>query len=171
MTRVSAAVLVMGIFLGTAVTGASASAPSPAGSAGDLRSLGWVWPLAAVVTAPYVAPPHPYGAGHRGIDLAGDIGAPVRAPAAGTIAYVGAIAGRGIVTIDHGDGLVTTFEPVESTLEAGAAVARGEEVATISVGGHAAPSTLHFGVRLNGEYINPMLLLDSVPRAVLLPCC
>jgi hypothetical protein len=39
------------------------------------------------------------------------------------------------------------------------------------VGGHSEPGTLHFGVRWEGEYINPILLLDEVPRAVLLPCC
>ena len=58
-----------------------------------------------------------------------------------------------------------------SDLIAGAAVARGAAVGTIGIGGHAAPGVLHFGVRLEGEYINPLLLLGGVPRAVLLPCC
>ncbi len=138
----------------------------------DLRPPGWVWPFAAVrVVRPFVAPPHDYGAGHRGIDVAGEVGAPVRTPAAGTVAYVGDIAGRGILTIDHGGGLVTTFEPVDSGLAVGAAVSRGDEVARLALGGHAEPSSLHFGVRRDGAYINPMLLLDGVPRAVLLPCC
>ena len=48
---------------------------------------------------------------------------------------------------------------------------RGDEVGVVALGGHTAAGALHFGVRLDGEYINPLLLLGGVPRAVLLPCC
>ena len=75
------------------------------------------------------------------------------------------------MTIDHGDGLVTTLEPVVSEATVGTVVQRGQKVADLAVGGHSAPGAFHFGVRLDGEYINPMILLESVPRAVLLPCC
>jgi murein DD-endopeptidase MepM/ murein hydrolase activator NlpD len=132
----------------------------------------WVWPAEPFRLArAYVAPAHEYGPGHRGIDLDLLGGTRVRAPADGVVAFSGAVAGRGIVTIDHGDGLVTTLEPVDSALAPGSPVVRGEPVATLSVGGHAGAGTLHFGVRLQGEYINPMLLLEGVPRAILLPCC
>jgi murein DD-endopeptidase MepM/ murein hydrolase activator NlpD len=118
-----------------------------------------------------VAPAHEYGPGHRGIDLdlLGD--SAVRAPADGIVAFAGDVAGRGILTIDHGNGLVTTLEPVDTVLVPGTQVRRGENVAMLAAGGHAASGELHFGVRLHGKYINPMLLLGGVPRAVLLPCC
>jgi len=74
-------------------------------------------------------------------------------------------------TIDHGRGLVTTLEPVSARVEVGTPVIRGEAVGELAVGGHAAPGALHFGVRYEGEYINPLVLLGGVPRAVLLPCC
>ena len=120
----------------------------------------------------YVAPAHEYGPGHRGIDLEPLGGAEVRAPAAGVVAFAGSVAGRGILTIDHGDGLVTTLEPVQTAAGAGRAVSRRTRSSRRSrSGGHAAAGTLHFGVRLHGDYINPMLLLGEVPRAVLLPCC
>lgn len=132
----------------------------------------WVWPLTTFrLERPYAAPAHPYGPGHRGIDLTASVGAAVRSPAPGTVAFVGEVGGRAILTIDHGNGLVTTLEPAESTLSVGAPVTRGQEVATVSVGGHAAPSSLHFGVRQDGQYINPLILLGGIPRAVLLPCC
>jgi murein DD-endopeptidase MepM/ murein hydrolase activator NlpD len=138
----------------------------------DLAELGWVWPATGFrVTRGYVAPAHEYGPGHRGIDLDLLGGSEVRAPADGMVAFAGGVAGRGILTIDHGGGLVTTLEPVDSDLLPGAPVARGTHIATLALGGHASPGTLHFGVRLNGDYINPMLLLGGVPRAVLLPCC
>ena len=66
---------------------------------------------------------------------------------------------------------MTTLEPVESELAVGAVVERGQEVAGLELGGHTPPGALHFGVRKDGEYINPMALLGEVPHAVLLPCC
>jgi murein DD-endopeptidase MepM/ murein hydrolase activator NlpD len=135
-----------------------------------LAGRGWVWPVSPVqVVEPFEAPPHEYGPGHRGIDLAAE--GMLRAPADGTVAFSGAVAGRGVLTIEHAGGLVTTFEPVSTELAAGTAVSRGEVVAEVATGGHAAEGAVHFGVRLDGEYINPMLLLGGVPRAVLLPCC
>lgn len=157
------------IVSGIPAKGASALATPPSA---DPAALGWVWPASAFRLArPYVAPAHEYGPGHRGIDLALPEGMPVRAPADGVVAFAGSVAGRGILTIDHGDGLVTTLEPVQSLLTAGSTVRRGEDVAALGTGGHAEAGRLHFGVRLDGSYINPMLLLDGVPRAVLLPCC
>lgn len=154
-----------------AETAASAAATASAGE-DDLAGRGWVWPAAAFrLSRAYIAPPHEYGPGHRGIDLAPIGSTAVRAPADGVVAFAGSVAGRGVLTIDHGAGLVTTLEPVETTLVPGEAVRRGEEVAALAAGGHAAPGDLHFGVRLDGTYINPMLLLGGVPRAVLLPCC
>ena len=93
------------------------------------------------------------------------------APADGTVAFAGAVAGRGVLTIDHGNGLVTTLEPIETSLVPGTAVTKGEEVGTVTIGGHTEPGAVHFGVRRDGEYINPLLLVAEVPRAVLLPCC
>ncbi len=142
------------------------------GSEGELAELGWVWPADAFrLSRVYVAPAHQYGPGHRGIDLALIGSRAVRAPADGVVAFAGRVAGRGVLTIDHGGGLVTTLEPVDTTLVPGASVRRGEDVGTLALGGHAAAGDLHFGVRLHGEYINPMVLLGGVPRAVLLPCC
>jgi murein DD-endopeptidase MepM/ murein hydrolase activator NlpD len=132
----------------------------------------WVWPLAGFrIAQPYRAPADEYGPGHRGIDLTPLSAGPVRAPAAGVVAFSGRVADRDVLTIDHGGGLVTTLEPVESALAAGTAVERGEVVGRLGLGGHAAPGDLHFGVRRDGAYINPLLLLGGVPRAVLLPCC
>lgn len=155
---------------GAAASSAAMAAPAPYGGR---TALGWLWPVrGARIAAPYAAPAHAYGPGHRGVDLqprGGD--AHVRSPADGVVAFSGMIAGRGILTIDHGGGLVTTLEPIASELHPGDAVSSGEEVGEISLGGHAPVGAIHFGVRLNGEYINPLLLLGGVPRAILLPCC
>lgn len=135
-----------------------------------LAALGWVWPVERVqVVRPYEAPTHAYGPGHRGVDLAS--GEVVLSPADGHVAFAGSVAGRPVVTIDHGGGLVTTLEPVVSDLAVGAVVARAAPIGRLDGGGHTAPGVVHFGVRLNGEYVNPLRLLGGVPRAILLPCC
>ncbi|MCC4250598.1 MULTISPECIES: murein hydrolase activator EnvC family protein [Microbacterium] len=145
-------------------------APARAGETDPLAHRRWVWPVEAVQgVRPFEAPAHRYAAGHRGIDL-GSVGR-VRSPAAGTVAFAGAVAGRPVVTIDHGDGLVTTFEPVTTSLREGDPVARGDPVGEVATGGHVVPGAVHFGVRWNGEYVNPLRLLGGVPRAILLPCC
>lgn len=133
---------------------------------------GWLWPVMPPhVVALFVAPAHDYGPGHRGIDLAAPVGTAVRSPAAGIVAFAGSVAGRGVVTVDHGGGLVTTLEPVGAQVAIGDAVDAGGNVGRVDAGGHATIGTVHFGVRRDGQYINPMLLLGAVPRAVLLPCC
>jgi murein DD-endopeptidase MepM/ murein hydrolase activator NlpD len=132
----------------------------------------WDWPVTGFrLIAPYVQPADPYSAGHRGLDLEPVDPGAVSAPAPGVVAFAGIVADRALVTIDHGDGLVTTLEPVTPRVEVGEAVARGEVVGDLGFGGHTPAGALHFGVRSEGEYINPLVLLGGVPRAVLLPCC
>jgi len=154
-------------------------APATAAGPGDVDEVhivtneSWTWPVESPFRLDrlFEAPPHEYGPGHRGVDLEPQAGSEVLAPAGGVVAFSGPVAGRGILTIDHGDGLVTTLEPIGSDLEPGTPVQRGEVVGMLAAGGHVTPGRLHFGVRLHGEYINPLLLLGGVPRAVLLPCC
>lgn len=177
-TRRAVASLILVVLFALAFSPAPAASGAPrspaASESGDpqLAARGWVWPVRPFrLVRAFIAPAHEYGPGHRGIDLDPLGGSDVRAPAAGTVAFAGSVAGRGILTIDHGDGLVSTLEPVQISAAPGAPVAADEIVATVSIGGHAASGTLHFGVRLHGDYINPMLLLGTVPRAILLPCC
>jgi murein DD-endopeptidase MepM/ murein hydrolase activator NlpD len=133
----------------------------------------WTWPVegAHTVTQPFRAPAHEYGPGHRGMDVAAAPDGVVRAPASGVVAFRGDVAGRPLITIDHGDGYVTTLEPVASALPPGAAVAAGDDVGTTGAGGHAVRGTLHVGVRVDGRYVNPRGLFGGLPRAILLPCC
>ncbi|WP_251440406.1 murein hydrolase activator EnvC [Microbacterium sp. USTB-Y] len=145
--------------------------PSAATDGGPvLPDQDWMWPVegARSVMEPFRPPAHAYGPGHRGVDIAasGDL----RAPAGGVVAFVGTVADRALLTIDHGNGLITTYEPATAILAPGAPVRRGDLVARASSGGHAPAGSVHVGVRWNGVYVNPMLLFGGVPRAVLLPC-
>lgn len=131
----------------------------------------WQWPVPPPirVVAPFRAPPTPYAAGHRGIDIASVPGSQVIAPAGGVVSFAGPVAGRGVLAIDHGGGVVSAIEPVDATVSAGTVVSAGESVATVAVGGHCAAACTHFGVRVDGEYVSPFLFLGGIPLAVLLP--
>lgn len=167
-----AVVLCVSVVSGPAAGAERQDGVPAAPSESDLAALGWVWPADSFRLArAFVAPAHDYGPGHRGIDLALMGSVAVLSPADGVVAFAGRVAGRGVLTIDHGGDLVTTLEPVETTLVPGTSVRRGDDVAILGRGGHAEAGALHFGVRLDGDYINPMLLLGGVPRAILLPCC
>lgn len=146
---------------------------APAAAAAALGIPRWQWPLtgARAVVEPFRAPAHAYGAGHRGVDLGSSTNAAVTAPADGTVAFRGTVVDRPLLTIRHTDGLVSTFEPLRTTLVPGDVVSVGQEIGFIDVGGHTPAGALHLGVRREGAYINPMLLFGTLPRAVLLPCC
>ena len=173
--RLAATIVAMALLTGVAVGAPAAAAQSPGPEqpeTGVPTSAPWSWPVAgARIARAYEAPAHEYGAGHRGIDLRPTGDERVRAPRAGVIAFSGRIADRGILTIDHGDGYVTTLEPIDSDVAVGTRVDERQIVGTMATGGHAESGTIHFGVRLDGIYVNPLLLLGGVPRAVLLPCC
>ena len=116
--------------------------------------------------------PLSWSPGHRGVDLAARAGAVVRAPADGVIFYVGVLAGRPVLSIDQGGGLVSSFEPAISRVPRGTRVHQGEAVAVLAPGvTHCAPSTcLHWGVRSAGRYIDPLTLVPARRGpAVLLP--
>lgn len=131
----------------------------------------WIWPGGvASVLREFERPPHPYGPGHRGIDIP-VTGGVALAPADGVVAFSGFVVDRSLLTIDHGGGLVSTLEPVDDPPPAGTAVSQGQVLGPVSAGGHVGDDTLHLGARLNGEYIDPLALLGVLERPVLLPCC
>jgi murein DD-endopeptidase MepM/ murein hydrolase activator NlpD len=132
----------------------------------------YAWPLTPVpvVVAPFREPTHQFGPGHRGVDLAAAPGSPVLAAAAGTVAFAGVLAGRGVVSVQHGDGLRTTYEPVTPSVPAGGFVERGAVLGVLNTGHRGCPAAcLHWGIRRDRiTYLDPLVLL--APRRLrLLP--
>jgi murein DD-endopeptidase MepM/ murein hydrolase activator NlpD len=161
--------------LAVVVAGASApltaaAEPAPAGT--EVAAGPWTAPLPGdlVVTRSFDAPPHPYAAGHRGVDLRGSPGAPVLAAGDGVVVFAGLVAGRPVVSVDHADGLRTTYEPVDASVGAGQAVARGSPIGTLALGHAGCPASacLHWGLRRGETYLDPLGLLQP-PRVRLLP--
>lgn len=147
------------------------AAPGPALAEPGSAAL-WSAPLAGGlrVTRPFDPPPDPFGAGHRGVDLAGTPGAPVLAAGDGIVVFAGMVAGRPVVSVDHAGGLRTTYEPVNPSVAAGQPVARGSPLGTLSAGhgGCPAAACLHWGLRRGEVYLDPLGLVRPV-RVRLLP--
>jgi murein DD-endopeptidase MepM/ murein hydrolase activator NlpD len=156
--------LVLLLLPASAAAQPAASAPVPAGL--------WVAPLGGslTVTRAFERLPHPYAAGHRGADLLGEPFGPVLAAGDGLVVFAGMVAGRPVVSIDHADGLRTTYEPVAPSVAAGSRVTRGSPIGTLQVGHEGCPvqACLHWGLRRGETYLDPLLLLRP-PRVRLLP--
>ncbi|MFM7718306.1 MAG: murein hydrolase activator EnvC family protein [Actinomycetota bacterium] len=135
------------------------AAPTAAHAAGS-----WSWPVVGPVIRAYDPPDTPYGAGHRGVDIACARGAAIRAVAAGTVSFAGSVGGQRYVTVDHGGGLQSTYSWVAQTLvRKGQVVAVGASVATCGEG-HPGSTTphVHLGARSSGVYLDPLPLLGPI---------
>ncbi|WP_217183788.1 murein hydrolase activator EnvC [Streptomyces sp. AC495_CC817] len=166
LSKIATGVLIAGLLLFLPPSAAASSDDEP-----TRPRWSWVVDGPHDVTEGFRAPAHDFGPGHRGMDVAVPADGAVRAPADGVVAFRGTVVDRPLITLEHPGGYVSTFEPLDSSLSAGDRVAAGDVIGEVSAGGHAPTGALHIGVRLEGEYINPMLLFGEVPRAVLLPCC
>ncbi|WP_130450451.1 murein hydrolase activator EnvC family protein [Zhihengliuella halotolerans] len=134
----------------------------------------WEWPVGDAASPPRVArgfeePESVWGPGHRGADLVVDRGVEVRSPAAGTVAFVGVVVDRPVLSIDHGNGLRTSLEPVRAHAQVGDAVSGGEIVGTVAAGGHCGAGCLHWGLRLDGVYIDPLPTVRDLRPSILWP--
>ena len=139
-----------------------------------LFALTTTTPLAFAWSDPVAGTPHPsrvtrsadipeknWLPGHRGVDLAAEVNAEILAAGDGTVAFAGYVAGTPVISIDHPEGIRTTYEPVR------AAVTQGEDVREGQVIGHLARDSqrkhdgLHWGALIAKDtYINPLTLLD-----------
>lgn len=143
-------------------------APAPARAA-ETDPVG-VWPLVPepAVVHGFDPPDDPWGAGHRGVDLRGSAGQPVRAALPGRVSWAGTLAGRGVVVVDHGD-TRTTYEPVDPGLEVGATVAAGDRIGRLALAGsHCFPTAcLHWGWLEGDTYLDPLRLVSAGPVRLL----
>lgn len=122
------------------------------------------------VLRPFDGPEVPWAAGHRGADLAVEEGETILAAAAGTVAFAGWVVDRGVVSVQHPDGIRTTYEPVSAVVVAGQRVAAGDLLGHLAAGGHCVTDCLHLGARRSAkDYLDPMLLIGSTVVIRLLP--
>ncbi len=98
--------------------------------------------------------------GHQGIDFAAPPGTPIYAVANGKIVHYGAWAGYGnLVIIEHPGNYKTYYAHLSAfnpELSVGSEVRRGLEIGYVGSTGHSTGPHLHFEIRKNGVYLNPL---------------
>lgn len=142
------------------------------GSQPALAAGGWAWPVKPkpAVTRTFQPPAQKWLSGHRGVDLGAAPGTEIRSPAAGTVTFTGVVVDRPVTTVDHGNGLKSSFEPIDASVKRGQTVTRGQVLGTIASAGHCPPANcVHWGVRRDGEYVNPLQFVQDMRPSVLLP--
>ena len=140
-------------------TAPPADTESRAAPTGD---YGWPLPGAPRVGRAFDPPQSTYGSGHRGVDLVASAGTSVLTAREGTVVFAGSLAGRGVVSVLHADGLRTTYEPVTASVAVGVHVARGDILGVLEPGHPQCPAAacLHWGVRRGADgYLDPLRLL------------
>ena len=105
--------------------------------------------------------------GHRGVDLEAAAGQEILASRGGVVYFAGSVAGTPVVSIQHSDGVRTTYEPVIAEVAKGQVVRRGQVIGALADAA-SLPETarkadgLSWGARLGEGYVDPLELLGQV---------
>ena len=94
---------------------------------------------------------------HNGLDMAAPGGSPILAAYNGTVVAAAYSSSMGnYIMIDHGDNLFTIYMHASKLyVSSGQDVVKGQKIAAVGTTGRSTGNHLHFGVRLNGNYVNP----------------
>ena len=121
----------------------------------------WHAPSYTRVSSPYGYRIHPtLGTNlyHNGVDLASPSGSKILAAYDGIVVAADYTSVMGnYIMIDHGDGLYTVYMHASALyVSKGDIVIKGEHIAAVGSTGRSTGPHLHFSVRKNGEYVDPM---------------
>jgi lipoprotein NlpD len=143
-------------------TPAVATAPlSSAAAASAAGSVEWTWPVAGKIVKGFVerAP----GDEHmKGIEIAGRMGEPIQAAAAGTVAYIGTLHYYGdFLIVRHDNGLMSVYAHTSRILvKKDQGIAKGQKIAEMGNSGTDQPQ-LGFEVRQSGKPVDPLKFLPA----------
>lgn len=132
----------------------------PPGATRNVDGIVWQWPASGKVIGGFQAGTGGDGAG---LDIAGQLGEPVRAAASGTVVYSGnGLIGYGeLVIIKHNDTYLSAYGHNSRRLVTeGQHVNAGQEIALMGASG--APRVeLHFEIRKDGKPVDPLAYLPQ----------
>ena len=134
---------------------------SSGGSVGTGGGGGWVRPCSFPgITSPFGYRESPTAGAstyHQGVDLDTGTGWPVVAARAGTVSIAGwGKAAGNYVQINHHDGFTSIYMHLSSIgVSAGQHVSAGQYIGATGSTGVSTGDHLHFGIALNGVYVNP----------------
>lgn len=129
----------------------------------------FIWPVSGRISGVYGSqrilngePRRP----HYGVDIAASEGTPIRAPAAGVVAFThpGMYFNGATVLLDHGHGLTSTYIHLsEIRVEAGNWVDQGQVIGAVGASGRATGPHLHWGVDWLDAHLDPQRLVGPMP--------
>lgn len=95
---------------------------------------------------------------HRGIDIGNSYGTSIYASDGGTVTYSGWMSGYGyLIIINHGNGYETYYGHNSSLVASvGQKVHKGQLIARMGSTGISSGNHCHFGIKLNGTFVNPL---------------
>lgn len=126
-----------------------------------LASTPSIWPTIGWITSEFGYRVSPFTGKrefHRGIDIATEIGKEIVAPADGFVSNVSMQRGMGnMIKINHGNGVVTIYGHLlkKSNVRKGQKVTRGDVIGYVGNSGRSTGPHLHYGVCIDGVYVNP----------------
>jgi len=114
----------------------------------------------------YSLPATEYGAGHRGVDLYLEPGEEITSPFDAVVTFAGKVVDRNLITLQSLTGYKASFEVVCTHLSVGEFVLEGEVIGKACDGDlnyqiHC-ENCVHFSVRTEHGYLNPLLFLGSI---------
>lgn len=94
---------------------------------------------------------------HNGVDMAAPSGSPILAAYDGKVVAADYSSSMGnYIMINHGDGLYTIYMHASALyVSKGQEVSKGQTIAAVGSTGRSTGPHLHFGVRKDGNYVNP----------------
>lgn len=104
---------------------------------------------------------------HRGLDMRGAMGTPVRAAGDGQVALADGLYYSGnAIYIDHGLGVVTSYMHMSKLeVQPGQMVKRGDIIGRVGSTGQSTGPHLHLGLMLQGTAVDPVPFLSTVEDA------
>lgn len=121
-------------------------------------STRFIWPTRGELSSPFG---YRWGRLHAGIDIANDLGTPIRAAGTGRVVYAGWQGGYGYsIMLEHGQGYTTLYGHLaDFHVSSGDYVRGGMVIGYMGSTGFSTGPHLHFEVRHYGQPFNPFQVL------------
>ena len=128
----------------------------------SIGNISFIWPCpsSSRITSGFggrSSPTEGASSNHKGIDIGASSGSDIVAAADGTVTIsTYSYSAGNYIMINHGGGVSTVYMHCSKLLvSVGETVRKGQVIAKVGSTGYSTGPHLHFGVRLNGAYVNP----------------
>ena len=128
-------------------------------SIGDIKFI-WPCPASGRITSKFggrTSPTKGASSDHKGIDIGAATGSNIIAAAAGEVVVsTYSYSAGNYVMLNHGGGVYSVYMHASKLLcKVGDTVKQGQVIAKVGSTGYSTGPHLHFGIRVNGTYVNP----------------